>query len=74
LLEREQKLKDYIIDLHSKIEECEVKIGSIKLSNYEMIYKRVAVLREGDSFGELALIDSKKGTRAARIVAIDPMD
>jgi len=36
-----------------------------------LIYKEVAVFEAGDSFGEYALVDNKKGTRAARIVAAD---
>ena len=30
----------------------------------------MAILNQGQSFGELALIDSRKGKRAARIVSI----
>ena len=40
----------------------------MNLGESEIIYKTVATLKQGESFGELALI-SKKGLRAARIVA-----
>ena len=46
-------------------------MSSIVLTEMETIWKRVATLKAGDSFGELALIDSKKGVRAARIVCTD---
>ena len=46
-------------------------MSSIVLTELETIWKRVATLKAGDSFGELALIDSKKGVRAARIVCAE---
>jgi hypothetical protein len=41
----------------------------LNLNDHEYIFKRVAILNEGESFGELALIDSRHGKRAARIVS-----
>lgn len=43
-------------------------IANAQLLEIETVWKRVVVLNQGDSFGELALIDSKSGKRAARIV------
>ena len=37
----------------------------------ETVFKQVAVLEAGDSFGEYALQD-RKGVRAARVAAIEP--
>lgn len=42
-------------------------MSELVLTDIEIKWNRVAVLKEGSSFGELALID-KKGLRAARIV------
>lgn len=41
----------------------------LNLNDHDYIFKRVAILNAGESFGELALIDSRKGKRAARIVS-----
>lgn len=43
----------------------------MQLTETQYTFKRVAVLKAGDSFGELALIDSKSGQRAARIVSLE---
>lgn len=65
-------LPDQIITfLEANIEECQAILSSIVLTELETIWKRVATLKAGDSFGELALIDSKKGVRAARIVCTE---
>ena len=53
---------------NDKIVQVQREIDAIQIVEVETIYKRVAHLYEGDSFGELALIDSRKGVRAARIV------
>ena len=65
-------LPDQIITfLETSVEQCQAILSSIVLTELETIWKRVATLKAGDSFGELALIDSKKGVRAARIVCTD---
>lgn len=42
-------------------------MANLCLTEIEVQWNKVATLKEGSSFGELALID-KKGLRAARIV------
>ena len=43
-------------------------MNSINLNENETVFKRVAFLNIGEGFGELALIDSRRGKRAARII------
>jgi hypothetical protein len=54
-------------DTKAKIDKCEQILANLCLTEVEVLWNRVAILREGSSFGELALID-RKGLRAARIV------
>lgn len=58
-------------DSNAAIQENKNKMSAINLSEMETNFKRVVILHSGDSFGELALIDSKKGVRAASIVCIE---
>lgn len=53
-----------------KVVEIKAKLALslINTTTKEKIFKQVATLQEGDSFGELALL-KKKGTRAATVVA-----
>ena len=46
-------------------------IQSAVLSEQETIWNRVVILKQGDSFGELALMDTKKGRRFARITSLE---
>ena len=52
----------------SKINNDESVLESINLERWETVYKRVATLNPGDTFGELALLE-KNGKRSATIIA-----
>jgi hypothetical protein len=54
------------------IQDLKAKLDVISLSATRTDLQRVAVLRAGDSFGELALIDSRRGVRAASITCLEP--
>ena len=51
-----------------KIENDQGQLEKINLDMYETMYKKVATLKPGDTFGELALLE-KGGTRSATIIA-----
>jgi hypothetical protein len=63
-----QKLKNQSLEIDGQISVLEKLIAEVQLTEVEVIWKRVVILNQGDSFGELALIDSRSGKRAARIV------
>lgn len=65
---KEIELVEEISNLEHKIVECQKFISSVVLTEFETIWKTVAQLKQGQSFGELALMDQKNGLRAARIV------
>ena len=62
------KLKKQAEEIDDQISVLEKLIADVQLTEIEVIWKRVVILNQGDSFGELALIDSRSGKRAARIV------
>ena len=62
------KLKKKAEEIDAQISVLEKLISDVQLTEVEVIWKRVVILNQGDSFGELALIDSRSGKRAARIV------
>ena len=70
--------KNILISLMLEVQESSAtikdfknKMSEISLSETETDFKRVVVLHPGDSFGELALIDSRKGVRAATITCVE---
>ena len=63
-----QKLRKQVEKINEQISVLEKLIAEAQLTEVEVIWKRVVILNQGDSFGELALIDSRSGKRAARIV------
>ena len=67
LFEDYKNLLDKIKNIYVNIQEYENKINSINVNDNEFVFKRVVHLNEGEGFGELALIDSRRGKRAARI-------
>ena len=62
------KLKKKAEEIDAQISVLEKLISDVQLTEVEVIWKRVVILNQGDSFGELALIDSRSGKRAARMV------
>lgn len=70
--------KNILISMMLEVEESSAviknirnKLSEISLSETQTNFKRVVVLHAGDSFGELALIDSRKGVRAATITCLE---
>jgi len=64
---RLKELVEEINQVQKNINKTQAILSDLGLSETEITWNRVASLKEGMSFGELALID-KKGLRAARIV------
>lgn len=56
---------------HQRILELEAEVKEINLGQYDKEQKRLVVLNVGDSFGEQALLDEKRGQRKARITCLD---
>lgn len=52
----------------NKIENDQNELKNINLTKFETVYKKVATLKPGDTFGELALLE-KNGKRSATIIA-----
>ena len=53
------------------VKDLKEQVKGISLAQTETKFKRVLTLKAGDSFGELALIDSRKGVRAATITCLE---
>jgi hypothetical protein len=64
---RIREIKREMSEINQRLSQHEQCIAELCLSEVEIVWNRVAVLKQGMSFGELALID-RKGLRAARIV------
>ena len=60
-----------IQEVQTKIKRLQVELNENSISEYKTTFRRVVTLKAGDSFGELALIDSRKGQRAATITCLE---
>ena len=70
-----KKLTEYkgpLEEIQEEVDQIKKEMNKAKSKcvETEIVFKNVATFSEGDSFGEYALIEGKKGKRAARIIAI----